>query len=434
MTILQINAQTRQAKTQSPLVHDPYSRRFTVIAIQGPWVNPHKPQTSISGGSYFSVAHGGIARTRACLYVSKAIDQAGWTARFPSRDVAILDISLPHLPHPLRLINVYSPSPTALSTPLESYDNPCMDALALANSSPGPWILVGDFNMWQARWTGASWPLSEQHTAAEDFVAGGDAQQLSLVTPPGLKSRQGPTGRATTIDLALGSPGALEAVVRYGIDERGEHGSDHRPVGLALDWQAPPRRVPRRPLGSLDGDRAAGVATAYPAPWPPQGLRVSTKPKLADAYALELQRYCDWVLDEVWPMPRRRARPKEFRRWAELERAVGLTRARVRQAHSQGSAEAWEGFRQGQGEKVSLARRLRRDEFGLRVAQVCDTADMWKLGKWARHRSQVPAQPAGIPSVRGGDGSIGETNTEKEAALAEAFFPEPWRHAEPTGA
>ena len=98
-----------------------------------------------------------------------------------------------------------------------------------------------------------------------------------------------------------------------------------------------------------------------------------------------------------------------------------------------GTPEAWEAFRQAQREKVSLARRLRRDEFRLRVAQVCDTADMWKLGKWARHRSHLPAQRAGIPSLRCPDGSIAETNTEKEAALAEAFFPELRPHAEPTG-
>ena len=105
----------------------------------------------------------------------------------------------------------------------------------------------------------------------------------------------------------------------------------------------------------------------------------------------------------------------------------------LRRAHTEGTTEAWNEFRQAQREKVSLARSLRRDEFRLQAARVCDTAGMWKLGKWARHRSHLPAQPPGIPPLRRSDGTTATSSDEKEALLAEAFFPEPRQHAPPAG-
>jgi hypothetical protein len=433
LTILQLNVQTSQARTQAPLLLDPHSRRFAVMAIQEPWVNPSNPRTTLQGQNNFTLAHGGHPQTRACFYVNKNIEQASWTAIFPSRDLAMLELRLPHLPQPLRIINVYSPSPRSRPSPLTGYTNPCLEAIALARNAPGPAIIIGDFNLWHTAWAGPAWPTADQHSAAEDLLAAAEECQLALLTPPGLKTRQGPTGRATTIDLAFATPQAAQAVTRYGVDHLADHGSDHRPLELALSWPPPNAPAPRRPLHRLDQDRAQFLAASYPPPPIPQSLREHPTPSLVDRYASDIQRYCKWLLDETCPTPTRQAKAKDFRRWKELKPAVDHTRRCLRNAHAEGTAEAWSIFRQAQREKVSLSRSLRRDEFRLQVAKVCDTNGLWKLGRWARHRSHLPAQPPGIPPLRLPDGSVATSGSEKEAALANAFFPVPQQHTPPTG-
>ena len=57
--------------------HDPYD----VIAIQEPWLNPYMSTTYCPRSSPYHLVFCGTGRTRACLYVSKAIPISKWKAR-----------------------------------------------------------------------------------------------------------------------------------------------------------------------------------------------------------------------------------------------------------------------------------------------------------------------------------------------------------------
>ena len=429
LRILQLNTEASADKIQSPLLSDPTTKRYHILAIQEPYVQPRQPRTSLAGRQGFKLAHGGHAVTRACFYVnSSLLARDTWSCHFPSRDLAILDLHPPDAT-PIRIINVYSPRPPRNSSTLQDYDNPLADALVARREAKGEVILCGDFNLWHPAWAGAGWPTSDTHRAASDLLIMATHEGLHLLNTPGDATRQGPVGRATTLDLAFTTPHLRDNLDKYAIDPTSEHGSDHRPMAIILRTAPPPPPAPRRNWRKLDTDKAWALGHDFPEP--PPDLATAPTPEGIDAYATEMQSFLSGVLTKCTPVPKpRRHKPAHY--WPRVQEEVLRCRRLLSKAQTTRHPADWEVFRQAQKAKGKLLARERRDDFRKAMADACAQEDqMWRIARWGRLYSHAPAAPPGIPPLACPDGSTATTPEDKEAALAAAFFPEPRDHDPP---
>ena len=163
-------------------------------------------------------------------------------------------------------------------------------------------------------------------------------------------------------------------------------------------------------------------------PRPPEELAEAPSPRAVDTYAEAIQSFLIHTLNECTPEPRPRTRrPAKF--WVDVEPEVKRCRRLHSIACTTRRPEDWATFRDAQAHKKRLITKARRDEFRQATAEACGReADMWRLARWARHRSHLPAAPPGIPPLARGDGSTATTTEEKEEVLVQAFFPEPDPH------
>ena len=328
LSVLQYNTQASKDKVLQPLPLDPAINTFDVLAILEPWPNPSNRRTTLSPPPNFSLAHGGHENARTCFYISKRLPLYSWNCFVPPPDLAIVDITTADN-QVLRIANVYSPSPTSFAVALDEYANPLAQAMQLCSGHPGPSVLLGDFNLWNPDWAGQDW--LQTHQAAQDLASTASAG-LSLLTIPGTKTRQGPTGRATTIDLAFGNRPAADAVLRYGVATSLDHGSDHLPLQLVLHLAPPPTPHRTRPWRALNETHASRLAAEIP--FPAEGLRVDPTPAAIDQYALALQRFCQQVLWVCSPSPppgptSHRARlGRQLRPWSDKSGSCTGTRWR----------------------------------------------------------------------------------------------------------
>ena len=386
-------------------------------------MNPHQPGTTLAGRQGFKLAHGGHTITRACFYVNGSLlAQDTWSCHFPSRDLAILDLHPPGAT-PIRIINVYSPSPPRLSSSAQDYDNPLAEAFAARRSAKGDVIVCGDFNLWHPAWAGSHWPPTDVHRAGSDLLALATHAGLHLLNTPGETTRQGPTGRATTLDLAFASPRLRDCLDSYDVDPKAEHGSDHRPMALVLRTAPPPPPVPRRNWRKLDTERAWALSHDFPKP--PPDLVEAPSPERIDTYAAEIQAFLSNLLTKCTPSPKpRRHKPAHY--WPRVQEEVLRCRRLLSKAQTTGYPADWETFRLAQMAKGKLLARERRDDFRKAMAEACAQEDqMWRIARWGRLYSHAPAAPPGIPPLTRPDGSKATTPDDKEEALAAAFFPEP---------
>ena len=152
--------------TMIPLLADPRTQEYDIIAVQEPWRNPHAATTLSSYQSGFHLLYRPGGDTKVCFYVNDRIDPDSWDVSYPSADLCSLAIKVGNGPPDLiNIHNVYNPSPASYS----STDSPSTVPIAKQQlQNEREHILLGDFNLHHPYWSGPSRPT--QHAAADTLL------------------------------------------------------------------------------------------------------------------------------------------------------------------------------------------------------------------------------------------------------------------------
>ncbi|KAI1001859.1 hypothetical protein K3495_g6341 [Podosphaera aphanis] len=285
----------------SPLIADPETCTYDILAIQEPWFNRQTSSTHCPSSSPFSLGYEPGHR-RSCFLVNRRLDPDTWSISFGSTDVSSLYLNTET--GVLAIHNVYCP-------PVGSYSSrSCPEQLdtlrGVLSSSPSntQHIVLGDFNFHHPLWSGVYCPT--QHLAASHLLDIIDQHGLELLTPPGLITRSF-RGQETTIDLAFGTPTVQDKLIRCSTVHRLDHGSDHLPICISVDIT--PEKldpVPTRVWKETDSLAANAEAIArFP---PPRQILTAAD---LDAYCDEISQIIGKMVDITVPLrkPSSRAVP-----------------------------------------------------------------------------------------------------------------------------
>ena len=135
----------------APLLRDPNTWGYDVLAIQEPWINPFTPTTHHPVRDRFHLAYPTGESARVCFFVNERIDKCSWTVKEWSPDFQTLQlkqgVEQEQEQNTLYIHNVYHrPQP---EDPTET-----LDLLKRALELAGDHIVVGDFNLHHPLWGG----------------------------------------------------------------------------------------------------------------------------------------------------------------------------------------------------------------------------------------------------------------------------------------
>ena len=118
LSILQYNVRNDRVSTMLPLLADPNTQDYDIIAIQEPLCNPFAPTTLSSHQSGFHLLYRPNGDTRVCFYINDSIDPDSWEVEFLSADMCALIIrtKIGETSEVIHVHNVCNPSPASYSS------------------------------------------------------------------------------------------------------------------------------------------------------------------------------------------------------------------------------------------------------------------------------------------------------------------------------
>ena len=91
LNILQYNVHKRK-DIMALLVSSPAARKYDILAIQEPWINPFQPATYCPSSSPFLPIFGAKSK-RSCLLINKKLDPNSWETIVSSADLCSVKLS-----------------------------------------------------------------------------------------------------------------------------------------------------------------------------------------------------------------------------------------------------------------------------------------------------------------------------------------------------
>jgi exonuclease III len=411
LRILQYNVQKSKDKVMLPLIdgpHDPYD----VIAIQEPWLNPYMSTTYCPRSSLYHLVFCGTGRTRACLYVSKAIPISKWKAG------AEQDYCWVRIETDIGLITVhcvYSEIPASHRT--TEWDTPILQVLEAVQDGEQH-VVVGDFNLHHPLWGGPR--VQQAHAGAEPLLRSIESGELELLLQPGTITREKHGNEPSTLDLSLCTPGLAARVARCKVTDA-HGGSDHRPIETEFIIGNP---VYKDPKPTMDFRKMDTEAVEDGAKW----LQVLTSEEQATSQGID--QYVDYLVGFVQDLihktvPTRKGASLHSKSWwtQEAEDLVQAEQRAHREWTRRHSSQAWEDL-----ERASIAKRkgiasAKQAHWRRKVHEASiSTEGIWKLAKWARTKSFLPAEPPQMPDMQW-QGTTYSTIEGKAEALCGRFYP-----------
>src|ERR1700709_1096196 len=120
LKILQYNVHKRK-DIMGLLVSSPAARKYDILAIQEPWINPFQPATYCPSSSPFLPIFGAISK-RSCLLINKKLDPNSWSTIISSADLC--SVKLNYKNDIIWVHSVYSQPPGSYSIEASQYNNP----------------------------------------------------------------------------------------------------------------------------------------------------------------------------------------------------------------------------------------------------------------------------------------------------------------------
>ncbi len=391
------------------LVGSPAARKYDILAIQEPWINPSQPATYCPSSSPFVPVFGKQSK-RSCLLVNKKLDSNCWEGLLSSPDLC--SIRLQNQDETIWVHSVYSQPPGSYNIEASQYNNPFELLNQLFSDHPDhQHVTVGDFNLHHPLWASIHAPAA--HTAAdrliEVMIEAGSAQ---LLTPSGLITYPTALG-GTTIDLAFATETIANRLLECKIAPELDYSSDHQPVSVkfqaqVLEAQARPSRCWKNADLELASRLAANLDTS----------RIIRSKAELEAYA----RYLSGFLSEVMStaVPLRRASNYANPWWsAQVASAVSDARKAQRQwLQSRDPHDKQESVRLS-AIRAKAIREAKQASFRQFIDEEAQGDGLWKLANWSKGKATAPAQ---VPSLQTSQG-LASTHEAKTRALREQFFP-----------
>ena len=281
-------------------------------------------------------------------------------------------------------------------------------------------LLCADFNRHDALWGAAENILRYRRDEGVPIIHPAHEYSLRSMLPTGTITWEHLDGhRRSTVDIVLASSGLAAQVVRCWVHEN-DHGSDHRPIAIEFDVQAPcqhhriPRMLPEKANWRQIGTEIQRKLKNLHLP------EVATPDDLDDV-AETFQRI---VVDVVHSnVPRAQPSPHAKRWWTAelslLRRSLSSARNYVTTLRRRGF-DAWEAHTAYQAapkeyfQQIEQQKKLHWKEF------LGDPQNIWKANRFTR----VASQNATVPTLAYG-GVTAENDEEKASMLMAAFFPTP---------
>ena len=290
LSILQYNVRNDQVKTMIPLLADPRTQNYDIIAVQEPWRNPNVPTTLNSYQSGFHLLYRPGGDTRVCFYVNANINPSSWDVEYPSADICTLTITV-HTGITAKTINIhniYNPSPTSYTSTNSPSTIPTAAQQLRKN---GEHILLGDFNLHHLFWSGPFRPTV--HAVADQLLDLIREYDLSLTLPRGTVTWE-TRNTYSTIDLVFISESLAERLEHCKSRPKMDQSSDHILIStkLQLTSEILPE-VKRRAFKLLDMDKLKELEKHAPLLF----LLHSTRD--IDDYTTQVQGYLQQIIEET---------------------------------------------------------------------------------------------------------------------------------------
>ena len=258
--ILQWNVRHSIDLAMAPMLRDPEITKYTVIAIQEPWINGYLSTTHYPAETarVFMLAWPKVPadqHPRVCTYVRRNIVESDIV--YSSRDVLTIYIRANKESPRIYIHNVYNEPANPEVPGIRALQRALQEAERYAG--PKEHIIVGDFNIHDPLWTDPTSTVRHTPREAAELKHMIEQIPLAVITPLGLVTRPaepGVEGTGSTIDLCLTSWDLRDQIRHSRVAEELAGISDHQPIEtelrLSLQLATPP---PRRNWDLMDQAR-----------------------------------------------------------------------------------------------------------------------------------------------------------------------------------
>ena len=403
--LLQYNIRKSKDTVAAPLLADPRTRQFHILAIQEPWNNPFVQTSYNPSSSNFWLSAQEVQTARVAFYISKDISLSSWTVRHISPDLAVLNIQIQFQDEvrDIQIYNVYNPPPYSLydSTGPTTLRDLKQDLISYPNEYT---IVLGDFNLHHPIWNSRS--RLTQHAYADFLIDIMDEFKFQLLTPQGLETWSA-RDTNSTIDLTFATSFLSEALVKCDLEQDLDHQSDHLPIctefGLHVTYQKP---VPRRAWKRLNEELLLQSLRSNPVFSTEVIAELYTKEQIDQEVSRIHAAFLDAIdLSVPW------SKPCQFSQGFWTQQCTETTlRARYLRRQAPNSDE----YRAAIQAKKKTVQKAKIVHFRTQVQAATETSGIWRLAKWARTKSHLPPPIPQCPTLVTPEGQLATSFEEKE--------------------
>ena len=413
LSILQYNVRNDRVSTMLPLLADPNTQDYDIIAIQEPWRNPFAPTTLSSHQSGFHLLYRPNGDTRVCFYINDSIDPDSWEVEFPSADMCTLIIrtKIGETAEVIHVHNVYNPSPASYS----SIDSPSTLPIVKHQLTTGSnHILLGDFNLHHPLWNDPS--RTTQHAGADQLLNIIEESSLSLTLPKGTitwEARQS----FSTIDLVFMSENLTERLEHCMSRPELNQSSAHIPISTRITLDSEPQTIiERRAWKLLNMEKLREAEKQAPPITTPRSHAE------IDAYTVSIQKFLQEVINAAVPWARPSKYAKPF--WNDDCSVITKETRRLRRVWTNSrDLSDWLTYTKSNHRKQKVIQKAKRLSFRKEIEKATESSmGLWRLAKWAKDKGEKTRELPKMPNLIK-DGQIASTFEEKTDMLKQKFFP-----------
>ena len=346
---------------------------------------------------------------RSAIYVNRRIFAAAQITQLPipSPDITAIQINTGEM-RPSVFINVYNPNDNSALPPLCQY----LEANPLIHRHCELMIMAGDFNCHHPLWNPPQYTRHDEE--GDNLVELAADAGLSLLIPPGTITFP---NAETAIDLVWANQTATSRMIKCGIADDLDHGSDHLPIETKLSGNMEPTQSERPSFNynKTDWNKFKETLQQHLPAIP--GTDALRSPTAIDAFIEQLTETLTNAIEQSTPYkkPSPHSKPWWNPEIAELRHQQNRARNLYRCTRSPIDLTAWEEKAKEYSEGILKAQRQTWKVY----VENADGKSIYQIKKYAL-RTNIGISNI-IPTLDG----HATTHEEKLDTLAKTFFPPP---------
>lgn len=419
LSILQYNVHNSKDIVMAPLLRDPKTHSFDILAIQEPWRNPYNHTTHTPNTQQFTLLYPNEdhSTARVCMFINKRLNPTKWKFTHHTTNLCSIQLQLSSQDNNLSQItvfNVYNPNTRNTEDPTGT-----LSALqeAIQNTN-GPYVVVGDFNLHNPIWGGIS-PQTMTNEAAPLLEIMEECNLTSCLPQGTITWRR--NDQNSCIDLVLASHEITERIIHCQTSQQINHDSDHFPIHTIIDVRAQLTKPKQTYIWKNTNPKTFHEALRK------ELLHINKPTSTAeiDAAIIQILQAYNKAAEAGTP----KSNPSIYAKywWTDKCAQARTNTNRLRRSYQQHpSEESWKEYQQARNMKGRIiAKELRRCHREQIETTSADPKGIWKLAKWARTRNMVMKEAQTVAPTLRNDTIIATTPESKSELLTQRFFPYP---------